>query len=107
MNSTPSPDLSVVYYTPLYLQEVRGDGKILSAALLLPLVLSPVFTSMISGYVIKYTAHAWSSFFVGFVVWLAGQAAQLAFDPTTSDGVIIGCLLLQGLGIGQQFRAVS
>lgn len=84
---------------------VRGQSPILSAAVLLPLVLSQVVTTAISGYVIKYTGHAWWSFTLGFLVWLAGQGAQICFDEDTSLGVIILCLLLQGLGIGSTIQS--
>jgi Na+/melibiose symporter-like transporter len=97
--------LTQVYFTPLYLQNVRGFGIIESAALLLPLVLSQVITTVISGYVIKWTGHARKSFSVGFVVWLAGQGAQLSFDRSTTKGAIVGCLLVQGLGIGATIQS--
>jgi hypothetical protein len=95
----------VVYFTPLYLQNVRGFGIIESAALLLPLVLSQVITTSISGYAIKWTGYARSSFLVGFLVWLAGQGAQISFGQETTTGVIVGCLLLQGLGIGSTIQS--
>lgn len=98
-------DTDAVYFTPLYLQNVRGFDMITSAALLLPLVLSQVFTTMISGYAIKWTGHARSSFSVGFLLWAAGQGAQICFDESTTIGVIVGCLLLQGLGIGATIQS--
>lgn len=73
--------------------------------MLLPLVLSQVVTTAISGYVIKYTGHAWWSFTLGFFVWLAGQGAQLCFDESTGLGVVVMCLLLQGLGIGSTIQS--
>ena len=104
-----SPHLSriayAVYFTPLYLQNVRAFGIIESAALLLPLVLSQVVTTVVSGYVIKWTGHARTSFLIGFCAWLAGQGAQITFDRTTSKGVIVGCLLIQGLGIGSTIQS--
>ena len=78
---------------------------ITSAALLLPLVLSQVFTTLLSGYVIKWTNRARSSFLAGFVVWAAGQGAQICFDSDTALGVIVICLLLQGLGIGATIQS--
>jgi Na+/melibiose symporter-like transporter len=104
-SSCPFKSLTQVYFTPLYLQNVRGFGIIESAALLLPLVLSQVITTVISGYVIKWTGHARKSFLAGFVVWLAGQGAQLSFDRSTTDGAIVGCLLVQGLGIGATIQS--
>ena len=99
--------LMTVYFTPLYLQNVRGFGIIESAALLLPLVLSQVLTTVVSGYVIKWTGRARTSFLAGFVVWLAGQGAQLSFDRMTSVGVIIGCLALGGAAAFAQSSAPS
>jgi hypothetical protein len=94
-----------VFFTPLYFQNILGVSPILSAALLLPLVISQVLTTTISGFIVKYTNRTWASFFVGFVVWLAGQGAQLCFDQWTSRSVIIGVLLLQGLGIGATIQS--
>jgi MFS family permease len=94
-----------VYFTPLYLQNVRGYDMITSAALLLPLVLSQVFTTLISGFAIKWTNRARPSFVAGFIVWGAGQGAQICFNETTPLGVIVVCLLLQGLGIGATIQS--
>lgn len=97
--------LSVVFFTPLYFQNILGTTPIISAALLLPLVISQVLTTTISGFVVKYTNRTGASFTVGFVVWFAGQGAQLCFDQNTSRSVIIGVLLLQGLGIGSTIQS--
>ncbi|WRT68119.1 uncharacterized protein IL334_005094 [Kwoniella shivajii] len=94
-----------IYFVPLYLQNVRGNTPILSAALLLPLVLGQVLTTTISGYVVKYTNRTWASFVFGFTLWAAGQGAQLCFTRSTTQGVIIGCLLLQGFGIGSTIQS--
>jgi len=77
----------------------------MSAALLLPLVISQVLTTTISGFVVKYTNRTGASFTVGFIVWFAGQGAQLCFHQETSRGIIIGVLLLQGLGIGSTIQS--
>ncbi|GAA5832182.1 hypothetical protein JCM11251_004270 [Rhodosporidiobolus azoricus] len=94
-----------IYQVPLYLQNVRGMDAVTSAALLLPLVLTQCFTTTLSGYVVKWTNRTRSSFVVGFVFWAAGQAAQICFDRTTSIGVIVGVLLVQGMGIGATLQS--
>ncbi|OCF44230.1 hypothetical protein I317_01848 [Kwoniella heveanensis CBS 569] len=94
-----------IYFVPLYLQNVLGYSPILSAALLLPLVLGQVFTTVISGYVVKYTNRTGSSFHFGFFLWAAGQGAQLCFKKDTTKGLIIGCLILQGFGIGATIQS--
>ncbi|WVW84312.1 hypothetical protein I302_106346 [Kwoniella bestiolae CBS 10118] len=94
-----------IYFVPLYLQNVKGDSPILSAALLLPLVLGQVLTTTISGFVVKWTNRTWPSFVVGFVLWTAGQGVQLCFEKGTGMGVIIGCLILQGFGIGSTIQS--
>lgn len=80
-------------------------GAISSAAIILPLLLVQTFTTVISGYVVKYTGYTKSSFVVGFVFWAAGQGAQLCFGRTTSTGVIVGVLLVQGMGIGATLQS--
>ncbi|WWC94377.1 hypothetical protein V866_001219 [Kwoniella sp. B9012] len=94
-----------IYFVPLYLQNVKGDSPILSAALLLPLVLGQVLTTTISGFAVKWTNRTWPSFVVGFILWTAGQGAQLCFEKETTNGVIIGCLILQGFGIGSTIQS--
>ncbi|GAA5911846.1 hypothetical protein JCM8208_002458 [Rhodotorula glutinis] len=94
-----------IYMVPLYLQNVLGASEIKSAALLLPLVLVQTFTTTLSGYVLKWTNRTRASFFVGFILWCAGQAGQVAFSRTTSVGVIVGVLLIQGLGIGATLQS--
>lgn len=94
-----------IYMVPLYLQNVLGTSEIMSAALLLPLVLTQTFTTTLSGYVLKWTNRTKTSFCVGFVLWCAGQAGQVAFSRTTSVGVIVGVLLVQGLGIGATLQS--
>lgn len=97
--------ISSVFYIPLYLQNVLGSSPILSAALLLPLVLTQVFTTTISGFVVKWTDRTASSFYFGFVLWFAGQAAQLCFDIHTSYATIVGVLFAQGCGIGATLQS--
>ena len=94
-----------IYMVPLYLQNVLGASAIKSAALLLPLVLTQTFTTTLSGYVLKWTNRTKTSFCVGFVLWCAGQAGQVAFSRTTTVGVIVGVLLVQGLGIGATLQS--
>nr|XP_031860302.1 uncharacterized protein CI109_004186 [Kwoniella shandongensis]KAA5527374.1 hypothetical protein CI109_004186 [Kwoniella shandongensis] len=82
-----------IYFTPLYLQNVRGHSAIMSAALLLPLVLAQVPTTSISGFVVKYTNRTWASFFVGFVFWAAGQGALVlaqASGPPADRAAVTG-----------------
>lgn len=80
-------------------------SAISSAAILLPLILVQTFTTVISGYVVKYTGYTKSSFVVGFVFWFAGQTAQLCFGRSTSVGVIVGVLLVQGMGVGATLQS--
>lgn len=80
-------------------------SAIKSAAVLLPLVLSQTVTTTLSGLWVKRTGYTKSSFVLGFTLWTAGEAAQLCFDRTTSIGVIVGVLLIQGLGAGATLQS--
>ncbi|KAI5475994.1 hypothetical protein MNV49_000507 [Pseudohyphozyma bogoriensis] len=94
-----------IYFTPLYAENVRGYSAIVSAAILLPLVLTQTFTTTISGLVVKKTGRTKSSFLVGFTVWFAGQAAQLCFDRNTPLAVLIVVLFIQGAGAGATLQS--
>lgn len=73
--------------------------------MLLCLVVVQVFSTVVSGYIVKWTGGTWSSFTVGFMLLTAGQGAQLCFSRTTTPAVIGGVLSLQGLGIGATLQS--
>jgi hypothetical protein len=73
--------------------------------MLLCLVVVQVISTVISGYVVKWTGRTWSSFAVGFLLLTAGQGGQLCFALNTSAAVIGIILTIQGLGIGATLQS--
>lgn len=94
-----------LYLGPIYLQNIGGFSALVAGLIMLPLVVTQVFTTTITGFIVERTGHCRPSIMVGFVLWFAGQAAQVVFGIGTSTGVVVGVLLLQGLGIGATLQS--
>ncbi|PPQ68484.1 hypothetical protein CVT25_008410 [Psilocybe cyanescens] len=89
-----------MFFTPIYLQNVLGYSPIMSGVLILPLVLTQVFSTSAMGFITEKTDSLKPWIIIGFGIWLAGQAAQTVFDRTTSVAKIVVILLIQGIGVG-------
>jgi MFS family permease len=96
-----------LYITPIWLQSIGGLSSLMAGVVMLPLVISQVVTTTLTGFIVERTGHYKPSLVVGFVIWFAGQAAQLVFKQGTSIPTIIGILLLQGLGLGCTLQSES
>jgi len=78
----------------------------MSGVIILPLVLTQVFSTSGVGFVVQITDRLKPSIIAGFGIWLAGQAAQTVFDRETSVGVIVGVLFVQGVGVGATLQSM-
>jgi MFS family permease len=95
---------SQTYYLPLYFQNARQMSPIMAATLLLPLQCAQMTASVVSGQYIsrreRYGEVIWS----GFFLWTLGVGLTCMFDLETSNGAIVGTLLIQGSGVGFIFQ---
>ncbi|OKL55999.1 hypothetical protein UA08_08789 [Talaromyces atroroseus] len=95
---------SNIFYVPLYLQNVRGYTPIKSGAVILPMVMSQGFGSLISGQAISRTGHYKVIILVANIVWLVGVALQIMYNSTTPVWAICLIGLFEGIGIGCTFQ---
>ncbi|KAL1625051.1 hypothetical protein SLS56_007559 [Neofusicoccum ribis] len=95
-----------LYYLPLYYQIILDKSPILSGVLILPLILGFSLASGAGGFMISRLGRCNPIIRSGYVLWTAGAGGRIAFGPHTSIGVIVGCLLVEGVGLGLSMQPV-
>lgn len=58
-----------LYFLPLYFENVRGVTPLVSAALLVPLVISQMIFSVCSGFYISHYSRYGEVIWFGFICW--------------------------------------
>ncbi|KAF3902879.1 hypothetical protein AA313_de0208283 [Arthrobotrys entomopaga] len=93
-----------VYYLPIYFQSVKGSSATKSGIQILPLLLSCVLTSMLSGGLISATGYYTPFLIGGMVVFAVGAGLITTFEIDTNSAHWIGYQVLAGLGVGVGFQ---
>lgn len=89
-----------VYYIPLFFQFTRGDTAIEAAVRLLPLIILSVFTTVGSGVLLSMTGYYTPGYILGGILVIIGYCILHTITPNTNEGIIYGCLVLIGTGVG-------
>lgn len=95
-----------LYYLPLYYQVVLGHSALISGVLILPLIMGFSAASASGGFILSYLGRSNPIIWTGYVLWTAGAGGRIAFGENSSVGLIVGCLLIEGFGIGWVFQPV-
>ncbi|RUS19133.1 major facilitator superfamily domain-containing protein [Endogone sp. FLAS-F59071] len=91
---------SVIYYSPLYFQVVRGDSATISGLELLPLMLGVVFFSIGSGIFTARTGIYRPVITLGCALATIGCSLLSTWTAYSNRGQQIGYLLVTGVGLG-------
>lgn len=97
---------SSLYYLPLYFQVVLGQTPLISGVLILPLIMGFSVASTCAGFGLSYLGRYNPIIRAGYILWTAGAGGRIAFGQHTSTGVAVGCLLVEGFGMGFAFQPV-
>lgn len=92
--------LSIILYTPLYLQGVVGESASTSGAALIPLVLTMTLGSVVGGQIIARIGHVRPFLIFGAVAVTTGAFLLTTLRIETSVWVIGGFMFIIGLGLG-------
>ncbi|KAM0269863.1 hypothetical protein ACHAQH_009614 [Verticillium albo-atrum] len=88
------------FYLPIYFQSVLKNSPLVSGALILPIVITTSFGSILSGHVMGRTGRYMPCILVGFILWTLGAGLTLIFDRGTGLCALISILVVEGAGIG-------
>lgn len=92
--------ISILYTLPLWFQGVKGTSAVQSGIDNIPMVLSLVVASILSGATISRTGHYVPFMFVATVLMATGSGMISTFKVDTGHSAWIGYQILFGLGLG-------
>ncbi|HEY1456477.1 MAG TPA: MDR family MFS transporter [Candidatus Dormibacteraeota bacterium] len=89
-----------IFFLPVFVQGVIGNSVTNSGAILVPMLVAMIFTSIGSGQVISRTGHYKVLLLVSLAVMGAGYLMLSTFDIHTTNQSAIEAMVLIGLGLG-------
>ncbi|ESK95105.1 major facilitator superfamily transporter [Moniliophthora roreri MCA 2997] len=90
----------LVYFIPIWFQAIKGTSAVRSGIDNLPMILSVVVSSLISGAIISATGYYSPWMIISSVLASVGAGMISTFEPATSTGKWIGYQIIYGFGIG-------
>lgn len=91
---------TILYYLPIYFQVVSGVSASQSGVRNLPLIITVVLSTIISGSLISVTGHYISWIFVAGIMSTLGAGLIYTLDINSSAGHWIGYQIIAGVGFG-------
>ncbi|KAI1662199.1 MFS general substrate transporter [Daldinia decipiens] len=95
----------LIYYLSLYFQAIQGDSAVRAGIKLLPLLISVVVSSIISGALITATGYYNPFILVEIAMVAVGAGLITTLDLHTPFANWFGYQVLDGLGVGIGFQA--
>lgn len=95
---------SILYYIPIYLQDVRQLKPLSSAGLVVLVVIALSIASISSGQYISRTGRYGEVIWAGYAIWTLGTALQCLFSRTIPLPAVGVILFIEGLGCGLCFQ---
>ena len=92
--------ISMLYALPLWFQGVKGTSAVQSGIDNIPMVLSLVVSSILSGAAISRTGYYVPFMFISSILMAVGSGLITTFKTDTSHSAWIGYQVLFGLGLG-------
>ncbi|KUJ24095.1 MFS general substrate transporter [Mollisia scopiformis] len=94
-----------IYYLPLWFQAIEGNSAVQSGIHLLPMVLSIVVGSILTGFLTSRVGYYTPFLLFGICVTAIGAGLLNTLDIHSSEGQWIGYQILYGFGLGSSFQA--
>ena len=89
-----------IFFLPVFVQGVIGNSVTNSGAILVPMLVAMIVTSIGSGQYISRTGHYKMPLLIGLAVMGAGFYMLSMFDVHTNNQTAIEAMVLIGLGLG-------
>ncbi|KAF5321749.1 hypothetical protein D9619_001273 [Psilocybe cf. subviscida] len=98
---------STLYYLPQYFQVVLGYDPIGAALLLIPVLVSQMALSWISGVIVSKTGRYRNIIHSGFAIWSIGCGLISTITTRSHKAQLVVYMLLAGSGSGQTFQTTT
>ncbi|MHB1416573.1 MAG: MDR family MFS transporter [Chloroflexota bacterium] len=89
-----------IMYLPLFMQGVIGDSATSSGAVLTPMMLAFMASSIVGGLLMSRTGRYKALALGGFAVGMVGMVLLTRMDATATDALVVRNMIVTGLGIG-------
>ncbi len=96
-----------IFFLPIFVQGVIGNSVTNSGAILVPMLLAMIATSVASGQVISRTGRYKLLLLAGLVVMGAGFYILSTFDVHTTNREAVEAMILVGLGLGVSMQTYT
>ncbi|KAI8720323.1 MFS domain-containing protein [Fusarium sp. LHS14.1] len=94
-----------IYFLPIWFQAIKGDSAVESGIHLLPMVLSLVVASILTGVLTTRVGYYMPFLILGICIAAIGAGVLTCLHVNTSAGQWIGYQVLHGFGLGACFQA--
>ncbi|PCD34037.1 hypothetical protein FGRA07_09192 [Fusarium graminearum] len=94
----------LIYFLPLYFQEVKGATALQSGIQCIPLILCNVVGSLSSGLLTTKLGHYFPSLYLSMVLTCIGAGLFVTLRPGTETAPVVGYQVLYGFGSGLGFQ---
>ncbi|RAL14733.1 MDR family MFS transporter [Aspergillus homomorphus CBS 101889] len=90
----------LVYYLPIWFQVIKGVSAVRSGIMNLPMLVSLIVFSILSGALVSAMGYYTPTMIVGCILVLIGAALMTTFTPDTGTVKWAGYQVIMGAGIG-------
>jgi EmrB/QacA subfamily drug resistance transporter len=96
-----------IFFLPVYVQGVIGNSATNSGAILVPMLVAMVVTSIGNGQLMSRTGRYKVPLLVGLAVMGAGFVMLATFDVHTTNQTVVEAMILVGLGLGVSMQTYT
>src|SRR4029077_10961744 len=96
-----------IFFLPVFVQGVIGNSVTNSGAILVPMLVAMIVTSIAGGQFISHTGRYKIPLLAGLVAMGAGYYMLATFDVHTTNGTAIVAMVLIGLGLGMSMQTYT
>jgi len=93
-----------IFFLPVFVQGVVGNSVTNSGAILVPMLVAMIVTSVLGGQLISRTGRYKLQLLLGLAVMGAGYFLLSTFDVNTTNQEVIVAMVLIGLGLGTSMQ---
>ena len=93
-----------IFFLPVFVQGVVGNSVTNSGAILVPMLVAMIVTSVLGGQLISRTGRYKMQLLLGLAVMGAGYFLLSTFDVNTTNQEVIVAMVLIGLGLGTSMQ---
>jgi len=98
---------STLYYLPQFFQVALGYDPLHAGLFLVPLLVTQIIASWVSGMLVSRTGRYRTIIYMGFAVWSIACGCISTIRPGTPKALLVVYMMLAGIGAGQTMQTTT